>query len=113
MKIKWVRTKEGNIFTNDTNHKIGTKYVSYYCTGHFGEPILIKEFIIKVADTPQVLIEVGDLIETDYGHFKVYGVDGEKIFTDRHLATRVYQNEITKIWTSNANGDYIKQWESE
>ena len=72
----------------------------------------------KVANTPQELIEVGDLVvDMEYGYpFRVDGV------TNTKLGVRLLNDidgwiiplkDITKILTPNSKGDYIKQWEAE
>ena len=71
-----------------------------------------KEDVIKVKDTPQELIEVGDLVGdkskrgtvleinhiTDSGILKSFGTD-------------ILKGNIIKILTPNSNGGYDLQWE--
>jgi len=73
--------------------------------------ILVDKDKVKVANTPQELIEIGDLYQTSIGdetlllHYKDNSM-GKMIF-DAH------KNKVTKILTPNSNGGYDKQWEVE
>jgi hypothetical protein len=62
---------------------------------------------IKVADTPQELVEVGDLVELEKRIFQVGKVGDDCI----SYPTR-YKSDVTKILTPNSNGGYDLQWES-
>ena len=69
-----------------------------------------------IEDTPQKVVKKGYLVELQNGDntvlIKVTGFRGNRIKSynlEYHLSIWV----ITKIFTLNANGDYIKQWEEE
>ena len=71
-------------------------------TYHIGE--------IKVADTPQELIKVGDLISCSRYYDLLSVIDEEDLET---LLEKYWQPFITKILTPNSNGGYDLQWEAE
>ena len=66
--------------------------------------------ITKVADTPQELIEVGDLVALDH-HPKyikiVLDIEGNLILFN---SSRCVLNQVCKILTPNSNGGYDLQW---
>jgi hypothetical protein len=66
---------------------------------------------IKVADTPQELIQVGDLIKTTLLNGHIFEIDSDYWLTDC-LKNNVLKT-ITAIYTKDEQGNYIKQWEKE
>jgi len=66
--------------------------------------------IFKVANTPQDLIEVGDLIACDR-YFPTPRVINED--TCKQLLSEYWKPFITKILTPNSNGGYDLQWRKE
>ena len=121
MKVKYVRTKEGNFYkTGDIDKsgreiKIGRKWVTFYKSGPFSY-YKVQNEIIKVADTPQELIE-----EMDIGFIEEWNTyetlhtsnDGAYCYMDgkRHFIGK--DITITKILTPNSNDGYDLQWEVE
>jgi len=99
MKIKegkWYRTSNGSILLAKTNIDDNNQ--------------LFK--IIAVADTPQELVQIGDLVLLDANIYPIpiIGIreDQKRIYlSDKDNAT---YSEITEIFTPNSNGDYIRQW---
>ena len=69
---------------------------------------------IKIANTPQELIEVGDLIvDSEYGYpFRADQVFKDNIVNDIE-GWIIPFNEITKILTPNSNGGYDLQWSAD
>ncbi len=66
---------------------------------------------IKTASTPQELILVGDLVETEiYGIMQVEYIDGLTLYWGDY---KINDYKITKILTPNTNEGYDLQWESE
>ena len=102
--------------------------VKHYFKDHYVFETTKNEFIynntiIKVADTPQELAQVGDLVECKFDNdyifkrkiFEVMKIEkGEGYYDmlDEYGNSLNEYNKITKILTPNANGDYIKQWEA-
>ena len=60
---------------------------------------------IKVANTPQELIQVGDLVKMELTDDFIYHI---QLDCDLRLAR---ERKLTAIYTQGSNGDYIKQWE--
>ena len=72
-----------------------------------------KEDVIEVKDTPQELIEIGDLVALDHhqNYIKqVLDVSGSLISFN---SSRCVLNQVCKILTPNSNGGYDLQWEAE
>ena len=64
---------------------------------------------IKVANTPQELIQVGDLVKERHGYIGEVATKHEAfINTDSET---IFLNHIVIIYTQDNNGNYIKQWE--
>ena len=112
MNIKagqWVRTNENDFFEMvlylGTLHAHNDKYVTSIPIGALD--------IIKVANTPQELIEVGDLVSLS----KLYWSVGEPklLEVDKLLldVIGIKLSIVTKILTPNSNGGYDLQWEAE
>ena len=73
----------------------------------------VEQYNVTVADTPQELVQVGDLVEFE---------DGDRMFVDRFdglVITHSFNkmafvrviNRVTAIYTKDSEGNYIKQWE--
>ena len=114
MEVKvgqWVRTDLGNIIQPS---KIEIDKSIWECNDRLFYDTLTCT-IIKVANTPQELIEVGDLVEVECW------ISNTK--TIRSLSTqfnydvfREWENInqcATKILTPNSNGGYDLQWSAE
>jgi len=114
MEIKagqWVRIKNKIIQANEEIPDIENKSICY-------EYSRVKGVEVKIADTPQELVKVGDLIETRWQGYKVI-LEVEHITIERQ--TIYYEiiedcsreaEDITKIWTPNSKGGYDLQWEA-
>ena len=109
---QWVRTNENDFFEMvlylGTLHAHNDKYVTSIPIGALD--------IIKVANTPQELIEVGDLVELIYPHNNKKYIAIVDEISDRFVNTSngsVRYNKIIKILTPNSNGGYDLQWEAE
>ena len=97
----------------------GKEYYEYITTQKMWDKYLKR---VKVADTPQELIEVGDLVETkgeevSYDRLyepKYFGmVENIDIEFDQIICTGgvvLSLEHITKILTPNSNGGYDLQW---
>ena len=94
MKIEvgqWVRTRRGKIFQNKNFSNLDER--------------LIK----AIANTPQELVQVRDLVE-------VIGFDfGTRKIANKYELKWLKENKdkITKILTPNSNGGYDLQWSDE
>ena len=109
----WIRTKDNRILQCvEPNANIMCEFELQSRYDH----IIDIEDIIKVANTPQELIEVGDLV---YGDFyitprEVYNVNlkyGTCEIIEEDIRN-IYINGITKILTPKGK-DFICQWEVE
>lgn len=83
----------------------------------FSENYHIK---VEVADTPQELVKVSDLIKFQMLNSIIKIEEVVKISKyDDKIAIRTTGSEfmnlecITHIYTQNTNGDFIKQWEAD
>jgi len=70
---------------------------------------------VKVANTPQELVQVGDLVKVLYQHNDkvlplaiVTDYNNEFIFTNNAV---VRINRVVEIWTRTSDDTYTKQWE--
>ena len=116
MKIKvgqWVRFGDNIMKVVEIEDKEGTIWINVNggIFSAFGYDMYKND--IKVADTPQELIQVGDLVETVWttiAVIPVYEVEKGKIIDSPFSA--IDNEDITKILTPNSKGDYIKQWET-
>jgi|LGVF01.2.fsa_nt_gb hypothetical protein len=110
MKIKvgqWIKDKHGDIFS-----VLDIYQNDYYCLVNETLAGIDFKSIIKVANTPQELIEVGDLV--GYIDFidDEYHIILVKCVEDVNMITGA-STQITKILTPNSNGGYDLQWEAE
>ena len=121
MEIKvgqWVRRKSDNVI-----FEIYPTFKMHYDAWENKQSCQAYEFT-KVANTPQELIEVGDLVET-----QGEPVSYEEIYEPKYIGVIetidlefnqiccsggciLSLEDIIKILTPNKNGDYIKQWEA-
>ena len=111
MEVKywqWARTDLGNIIQLS---KIEIDKSIWECNDRLFYDTLTCT-IIKVANTPQELIEVGDLVRSKLHN---YTAEVTQVFDSILQLTIPYagvlNNEITKILTPNSNGGYDLQWE--
>ena len=93
-------------------HKIHSVSNGWIIFGN-GNGVKIEDVIIK--DTPQELIQVDDLMEFKNHKGKkwvhrIEKVDG--IYLRDMFGSYGTIEVVTKIFTLNTNGDYIKQWEA-
>jgi len=99
---QWVRSKGNKLYK-----------VKMYPNNHYDflaentTCMIPKKYITKVADTPQELIEVGDLVLLH--HYKLPRIVDEE--DCKILKKKYWQQFITKILTPNSNGGYDLQWE--
>ena len=109
MNIKagqWYRTKRG-VFDKISPHASGGEY--YMNNG---------DEITAVADTPQELVEVGDLVKVK--KYKNPFIIDDFVTKDKEWFWAGEQGdckthhlkEVTKIYTPNANGGFDLQWEN-
>ena len=109
MKIKvgqWVRLKRGNL-------KLVTK--EFFKGMEYFEDNLSRcadYDITAVANTPQELIKKGDLVFITKSGYStiVKSVSNGNVWTFKGVPQ--YLEWVTKIFTPNSNGDFIKQWEA-
>jgi len=80
----------------------------------------VKKDSVEVADTPQELIRDYDFITykirinnlvTNSIPLCVMGRFDDKIVLYANMGQTIFLEQITTIYTPNANGNYIKQWE--
>jgi hypothetical protein len=110
MEVKvgqWVRTDLGNIIQPS---KIEIDKSIWECNDRLFYDTLTCT-IIKIANTPQELIEVGDLVSCS-GYYVLPRVIDEG--DCEQLLSKYWQPFITKILTPNSNGSvYTQQWEAD
>ena len=116
MEIKagqWVRTKSGCIgyVFALSDGVVGDFDIEVVFEGEIKQALTYEENIIKVANTPQELVECGDLVETKYKPFPRYVFDVSKNFVEFGKLDFITKEYITKILTPNSNGGYDLQWE--
>ena len=75
----------------------------YYC---------YKNYLTKVANTPQELIECGDIVFTELNPFPRFVFDVIKNDIIFGFNDKTISNKITKILTPHGK-DFICQWEAE
>ena len=68
-----------------------------------------------IADTPQELVQVGDLVKADSEIHKMLYGNSDMMFVEELLlmAIKLDTSFITAIYTKDSNGNYIKQWSDE
>lgn len=120
MKIEvgqWFRTQWNTIYK--FNGTFDTDDEDIKCVWSTSGNLVSLVDIVKVADTPQELIQDKDLItfnqnpvDEEICESIVFEVDDwGKLYDD--LEKEFSRVEVLKIFTPNSNGDYIKQWEAE
>jgi|LGVE01.1.fsa_nt_gb translation initiation factor 2 beta subunit (eIF-2beta)/eIF-5 len=104
MKIKvgqWVRMiLHDKVIMRQIQNEIDKKHISNY------------NVVIKVTDTPQELIEVGDLVQLPHSksfEYVLY-VNNYEVDTNIPRDNLILRNTIIKILTPNTNGGYDLQW---
>jgi hypothetical protein len=111
----WSWTHHGII---DTNDRLEEGHIGYVTTnkkdGKYSVTVGFED-ITAVANTPQELIQVGDLYTDKHNRkyeclFIQNGVLYSHYFGLARPCGTVLTN-ITAIYTPNENGDYIKQWD--
>ena len=119
---KWIRFKNND---NETEFFHLTKvedvtYVNGLCQDNGKVLICNDKPIIKEVDTPQELIQSGDIIYYKYGNNKVGKmfideVDDQEIcyMGSYHVYKDINDIEIIKILTPNSDDGFTKQWEAE
>jgi hypothetical protein len=134
MKIKvgqWVRTKQNNIYVITSIMEYlqdGITYINEcdYITKGYNERYNMQtnkdmnisrgwdSTVLRVANTPQELIEVGDLVDDEVMGYlvEVLGVnnDGSLLTNEYNDGQYVYSSKVNKILTPNKNGGYDLQW---
>ena len=115
---KFVRLNDNRIYDTSKlayyNYEDGKHYQVNYDYSHRDGHYDITDIIVKLANTPQELIEVGDLIvDSEYGYpFRADQVFKDNIVNDIE-GWIIPFNEITKILTPNSNGGYDLQWSAD
>ena len=74
------------------------------------------ESVLKLADTPQELIEVGDLVKVHWQHSDTELPLQEVIRCGEFIATQsasVKPRNILEIWTKTSEDTYTRQWRKE
>ena len=106
---QWVRDLENNKFSKITRVFQIDEKIFYFAFNNFEIQINDAkiETYLRVADTPQELIEVGDLYEFEGQVIQV----GNGYFQFELKSLKNYI--ITKIWTPNSSGGYDLQWTKE
>ena len=113
---KFVRLNDNRIYDTSKlayyNYEDGKHYQVNYDYSHRDGHYDITDIIVKSANTPQELIEVGDLVRSKLHN---YTAEVTQVFDSILQLTIPYagvlNNEITKILTPNSNGGYDLQWE--
>jgi hypothetical protein len=100
------------------NHFLGLTTNKQDGTYNWNFTITFNEWdnkIIKVADTPKELVQVGDLVEFEDGDIMFISRIDNNVITHsfNKMAFLRVTNRVTKIYTLDSNGNYIKQWERE
>ena len=109
---QWVR--KGEHIGEITTVHIGGYYIkckTLRTPFNYVDSLYYKEW--KVANTPQELIKIGDLVALDHhpNYIKqVLDVSGSLISFN---SSRCVLNQVCKILTPNSNGGYDLQWEAE
>jgi|LGOV01.1.fsa_nt_gb hypothetical protein len=70
----------------------------------------LKNQITKVANTPQELIEVGDLVECKGVFHLITNIDDTKYILNNAYHVKKTSTIITKILTPNSNDGFDLQW---
>jgi hypothetical protein len=73
--------------------------------------------IISVANTPQGLVQVGDLYKNRGRYYFINDkedlIDFKKLFVYKNKPKRAQYQKLEEILTKDLEGNYIKQWEAD
>jgi hypothetical protein len=120
---QWVRNTIGQFakvteFDKEWTDRLNNdrNYYKFKGNHYNSERLNDADNIIKVANTPQELIQEGDLVTDEtLGYLvEVIGVkgNGSLLTNEYNDGQYVYAKEVIKILTPNSNGGYDLQWEA-